>query len=123
MVDVRAVLDGKVWPTDPHDFVGDEMDILDEQVAQVPAGQRADVARELLKLCFDSDRVIRSLAVGALSSVHEGISTADLCAVERRAGPLLDVPIATRNRLTGPQIRDELQLRILESARWSQMHP
>ena len=118
MLDVRRVLDGLVWPRDPHDFVGDEMDILDEQVADLNDDECRDAARQLLALCADPDRVTRMLALGALSSVHFGVSTDDLVGLGATWGGPLDEPVIRRNRLTGPTAHDELALRIEESARW-----
>lgn len=117
-IDVRAALDGKVWPSDPHDFVGDELDILDEQVAQVGIDGRVTAAKALLELVHDPDRIIRSLAVGALASVHDGLETKDLVVAEQEAGALLDETAVTRNRMSGRTIRDELHLRIAESKSW-----
>ncbi|MEI7991576.1 MAG: hypothetical protein WCH93_03995 [Actinomycetota bacterium] len=62
-IDVRAVLDGKVWPQDVHDFVGDVVDILDEQFAQAGPAERDAAARDLLDLLADDDLVIRTWAV------------------------------------------------------------
>jgi hypothetical protein len=62
-IDVRAVLDGKVWPQDAHDFVGDVVDILDEQFAQAGPAECDAAARDLLDLLADDDLVIRTWAV------------------------------------------------------------
>jgi len=118
VLDVRKVLAGLVWPLDPHDFVGDEMDILDEQVGGLTDDGRRDAARQLLSLCADPDHVTRCLALGALSSVHAGVSTDDLVGLGGTWGGSLDEPVIRRNRLTGPTVRDELALRVAESARW-----
>ena len=62
-VDVRAVLDGKVWPQDVHDFVGDVVDILDEQLELADPPERVQAARDLLELLAEPDLVIRTWAV------------------------------------------------------------
>jgi hypothetical protein len=65
-LDVRRILDGQVWPRDPHDFGGDVVDILDEQLSTVGDADRQDAARQLLALFRDPDLVIRGFAVLAI---------------------------------------------------------
>ena len=65
-LDVRRILDGQVWPRDPHDFVGDVVDILDEQLADADVAERQDAARQLLALLRDDDLRIRGFAVLAV---------------------------------------------------------
>ena len=46
-----------------HDFVGDVVDILDEQLAEAGPAEREAAARDLLDLLADDDLVIRTWAV------------------------------------------------------------
>jgi hypothetical protein len=70
-IDVRAVLDSKVWPQDVHDFVGDVVDILDEQLELADPVEQEQAARDLLSLFADDDLVIRTWAViGIRRSLH-----------------------------------------------------
>ena len=75
-IDVRSVLDGKVWPQDPHDFVGDEIDILREQLVLIDDEARADAAHQVLHLLADRDIAIRSRAVLALETVRPWLDDA-----------------------------------------------
>ena len=68
IVDVREILDGKVWPRDVHDFVGGPMEILDEQMEDASDADRADAVQQLTGLFADDDILIRTYAV--LSSRH-----------------------------------------------------
>ena len=65
-LDVRAILDGQVWPQNVHDFGGDNVDILDEQLALLNDDERADAAQQVLALLADPDILIRSYAVLSL---------------------------------------------------------
>ena len=67
-MDVREILDGKVWPRDVHDFVGGPMEILDEQMEDASDADRTDAIRQLAELFADDDILIRTYAV--LSSRH-----------------------------------------------------
>ncbi len=75
-IDVRSVFDGKVWPQDPHDFVGDEIDILREQLALSDDEARADAADQVLHLLADQDIAIRARAVLALEVVRPWLDDA-----------------------------------------------
>jgi hypothetical protein len=77
-IDVRSVLDGKVWPQDPHDFVGDEVDILREQLARSDDEARADAADQVLHLLADQDIAIRARAVLALETVRPWLDDATI---------------------------------------------
>ncbi len=68
-IDVRSILDCKVWPQDVHDFVGDVVDILDEQLEPLDQIERRDAANQVLSLLGDDDLVIRSWAVLSLRRV------------------------------------------------------
>jgi hypothetical protein len=68
VVDVREILDGKVWPRDVHDFVGGPMEILDEQMQDATDADRLDAVDQLIRLFADDDLLIRTYAV--LSSRH-----------------------------------------------------
>ena len=67
-MDVREILDGKVWPRDVHDFVGGPMEILDEQMADADDKDRLDAAHQIISLFGDDNLLIRTFAV--LSSRH-----------------------------------------------------
>jgi hypothetical protein len=75
-IDVRSVLDAKVWPQDPHDFVGDEIDILREQLALIDDEARADAADQVLHLLGDHDIAIRARAVLALEVLRPWLDDA-----------------------------------------------
>jgi hypothetical protein len=77
-IDVRSVLDGKVWPQDPHDFVGDEIDILREQFALIDHEARTDAAHQILHLLGDQDIAIRARAVLALETVRPWLDDATI---------------------------------------------
>ena len=67
-VDVREILEGKVWPRDVHSFGGGPMEILDEQMEDASDADRLDAVRQLIALFADDDLLIRTYAV--LSSRH-----------------------------------------------------
>ena len=90
-VDVRRVLAGEVWPRDVHDFVGDHLDILDEQLAMLDATQRADAAHQLLALLSDSDLSVRTYAVLGLGRACAVLGVAEVRAAVALAQPALDV--------------------------------
>ncbi len=77
-IDVRSVLDGKVWPKDPHDFVGDEIDILREQLALIDDEAGADAANQILHLLGDHDIAIRARAVLALEVMRPWLDDATI---------------------------------------------
>ena len=77
-IDVRSVLDGEVWPQDPHDFVGDEIDILREQLGLSEDEARADAAGQVLQLLADQDIAIRARAVLALETVRPWLDDATI---------------------------------------------
>jgi hypothetical protein len=69
-IDVRSVLDGQVWPQDPHDFVGDNVDILREQLSLADEQACTEAASQVLHLLGDHDIAIRAHAVVALAAVR-----------------------------------------------------
>ena len=111
-IDVRAVLDSKVWPQDVHDFVGDVVDILDEQLALADPGDQEQAARDLLALFADDDLVIRTWAVvGVRRAMRILGDVAVLEALEEFRGKL-DVPGAPMWQVSQSTLLAEARYRI-----------
>ncbi|MFN0030085.1 MAG: hypothetical protein ACKV2O_23260 [Acidimicrobiales bacterium] len=89
--DARAVLAGSVWPEDPHDFVGDENDILDDILRRLDSVTANRMAQSVLELLGDHDLVIRTRAVIALSTLRTLIDGDDITYAVRAHRADLDV--------------------------------
>ena len=87
------VLDSKVWPQDVHDFVGDVVDILDEQLELADVDERQQAARDLLDLLAEPDLVIRTWAVVGIRRALRILGDDPVKdALERHAVHLTEVP-------------------------------
>ena len=91
-IDVRAILDGQMWPRDVHDFVGDVVDILDEQLEPLDNDDRGDVAHQLLDLLGDDDLILRTWAVLSLRRATEILGINEVQATITDHQQQLDVP-------------------------------
>ena len=112
VVDVRAVLDGKVWPQDVHDFVGDHVDILDEQLALTDDAGRVAVARQLMELLSDPDLLIRTYAVLALGRACRIVGVDLMRTAVDEAYDALNVPGVPLWQVRGATLWDEAQTRL-----------
>jgi hypothetical protein len=98
MLDVREILDGDVWPQDPRSFGGDEVDILEEQLASLSAEMRRTASLAVLMLFGDDSAVIRTLAVKSLPVVFEHVTTNEVRdAIASHEAALSIAPIEHRN--------------------------
>ena len=111
-IDVRAVLAGAVWPQNVHDFGGDNVDILDEQLALVDDDARTDAAHQLLALLADSDLVIRSYAVLSLQRAKKVLGEAPVRAALEAHRADLAVPGAPMWQVQHDTLWDEAQYRL-----------
>lgn len=111
-VDVRAVLAGNVWPQDVHDFVGDVVDILDEQLELVSPDERAVAAVDLLGLLGDDDLVIRTWAVIGIRRALRVLGNDVVHAAIARHEPMLDVPGAPIWQVSQPTLLAEARYRL-----------
>ncbi len=115
MLDVRLILDGKVWPRDPHDFVGCVVDILDEQLADADAATRLDAARQLLGLLGEPNLVIRSFAVLALRRAMNILGEASVREAVAAYRGSLDTAPAPIWQLSQPTLLAEAEFRLTHS--------
>ena len=112
MIPVRAILNGDVWPQDPHDFVGDEVDILAEQLDLVDNAARHAAALDVLDLLGDDDINIRARAVIALSLVQGDATNAAIDAALSRHHQTLDVAPPPMWQIRAHTLRAEAESRI-----------
>lgn len=111
-IDVRSVLDGKVWPRDVHDFLGDVVDILDEQLEPLDQSERIDAATQLLVLLGDDDLIIRSWAVLSLRRAVEILGIGHAQAAVNAHAEDLDVISPEMWRIQHPTLLEEANYRL-----------
>lgn len=110
-IDVRAILDGQVWPQDVHDFVGDVGDILDEQLEPLDNDDRIDAAHQLLDLLGDDDLVLRTWAVLSLRRATEILGIDEVQAAITGHREHLDITPPDMWRVQHPTLLEEAQFR------------
>lgn len=111
-IDVRAVLDGQVWPRDVHDFVGDVVDILDEQLEPLNAEDRVEAAHQLLDLLGDDDLILRTWAVLSLRRATEILGIDEVQAAITGHQEQLDVTPPEIWRVQNPTLLEEALFRV-----------
>lgn len=111
-IDVRAVLDSKVWPQDVHDFVGDVVDILDEQLALADPVEQEQAARDLLALLADDDLVIRTWAAIGVRRALRILGDVEVLEALERFRASLDVAGAPMWQVSQPTLLAEARYRI-----------
>ena len=95
MIDVRAILRGEVWPRNPHDFVGDVVDILEEEFGAARPDERTDGAQQVLALLSSDDPVLQTLAVKSLRVARRVLDRVEVAEAINHAALRLDVvPVA-----------------------------
>lgn len=109
---MRAVLAGAVWPKDPHDFVGDENDILDELVADLDPAEESAAKRATLSLLGDADLHVRTRAVVALSWLARTINADEITSEVRSCRTLLEVAPAPIWKVRQPTLWAEALARL-----------
>ena len=111
-LDVRAILDGQVWPQNVHDFGGDNVDILDEQLALVDDDAQTDAAQQLLALLADPDILIRSYAVLSLRRAKDILGEEAVRNAMNAHQTHLTVPGAPMWQVHHDSLWDEAQYRL-----------
>ena len=111
-IDVRAILDGQVWPRDVHDFLGDVVDILDEQLEPLDQPDRVDAAQQLLSLLGEDDLIIRTWAVLSLGRAVSILGIEPVRAAITANNDFLDVAPPEMWRVQHPTLREEANYRL-----------
>lgn len=120
LVHPRDVFEGKVWPKDPHEFHGDENDILEEQLEGLTREQLVLTANAVLALLADPDIVIRSRAVIACRWLTDVVEPGEIIAAAGAHRDDLEVaPPSFLRQITEPTLWLELLDRVARPPRGS----